>query len=144
MRELLICFAVFALAGCSTMDQPGGRLYSQFSKVAQDDVPVECQSACKPEWERAQLWLAAHSRWKLQLVTDVMLQTYSPVDSEVSYGFVATKTPKPDGYTINLGLVCGNPLGCDPSAAAVRGAFYRYVRTGEDVLAGVPVLGSIR
>jgi hypothetical protein len=106
--------------------------------------PVVCDSGCASEWQRAQLWVAKHSRWKIQTATDVLLQTYNPSGYEPTYGFTATKEPLVGGkYRISLAMDCGNPLGCDSRREDIQAAFYYYVATGNDVLAGQRV-GGIR
>jgi hypothetical protein len=134
--------ASFALAGCEATISK--RLQAPLAAASAVDSPVTCQP-CTTEWQRAQLWLTAHSKWKVQTATDVVLSTYSPVDADVSYGFTVTKEPlASDRYRITVRMQCGNPLGCDPLAPDVRRSFYHYVRTGDDLLIGAGYLGSIR
>lgn len=98
--------------------------------------PVTCDTNCTTSWERAQLWLVKHSRWKVQTATDVLIQTYNPPDNDPSYGFTATREPVGGGrYTITLALHCANFIRCDPAKPDVVAAFNHYVATGEDVLA---------
>jgi hypothetical protein len=147
VKQMTVCalVAASALVGCSTIDQPGGRLYEALLPAQNVGDSVECASGCKSEWERAQLWLSRHSKWKLQSVTDVVLTTYNPVNSEVSYGFEVTREPVSEGrYVVRMALQCGNMLGCDPSPVSVRNAFYYYVKTGQDLLAGQAYMSSIR
>jgi len=82
--------------------------------------------------------------WKIQSATDVVLQTYAPINHEVSYGFAVTREPSVDGYRIGMTLQCGNLLGCDLQPADVRRAFYHYVVSGQDVLGNLGYVGSIR
>ena len=129
------------ISGCAA--DISNRLQPRLAAAAADR-PLQC-GACKLEWERAQLWLTKHSKWKIQTSSDVVIQTYNPVNSDVSYGFTVTKEPQERGaYSLSMDLVCGNPLGCDPLAADVRRAFYHYAATGEDLLTGQGYLGSIR
>jgi len=129
-----------ALAGCAATISP--RIQANLAQA--QDRPVPCADTCKLQWERAQLWLVQHSAWKLQMATDVVLQTYNPPAHDVTYGFQVTRTPAGSGYVIALQLVCGNMYGCDPLPADVRRAFYHYVATGDDLLAGAGYLGAIR
>jgi hypothetical protein len=97
--------------------------------------PVTCDTNCTTAWERTQLWMVKHSRWKVQTATDVLVQTYNPPDNDPSYGFTATKEPIGGGrYTIALQLHCANFIRCDPARSDVLAAFNHYVATGEDVL----------
>ncbi|HKN65977.1 MAG TPA: hypothetical protein VJW73_06850, partial [Gemmatimonadaceae bacterium] len=93
---------------------------------------------CKGDWERAQLWIVKHSKWKIQTATDVLVETYNPSEYDPSFGFTATKEPLGNGrYKISLNAKCANFLGCDPREADVVAAFNHYVATGLDVLASI-------
>jgi hypothetical protein len=98
--------------------------------------PVTCDSGCAAQWERAQLWIAKHSRLKIQLATDVIIQTYNPPDNSAYFGFTATKEPVGGStYRISLGVACVNLISCLTRPEDVRAAFYHYVATGTDILA---------
>lgn len=103
---------------------------------AANAAPVTCDTNCTTAWQRSQLWLVKHSRWKIQTATDVLLQTYNPPDQDTSYGFTVTREPVGDGrFTIRMALQCANFIRCDPARSDVLAAFNHYVATGEDVLA---------
>lgn len=104
---------------------------------------VECDSSCKIEWQRAQLWLAKHSTMKVQTATDVLIQTYNPGANVAAYGFSVTKEPivGTDRYRIQVEAVCTSWLGCAPTPEDVRSAFLYYVKTGEDLLLGIGSVG---
>jgi hypothetical protein len=140
MRVVFLTLPVAALIGCTSMSE---RLQPALAR-SQHSTPVTCAD-CTVQWQRSQLWLTAHSKWKLQMATDVVLQTFNPVNDSPSWGFTVTREPESaGGYRIVLAGVCGNIFGCDPSIADVDRAFYHYVATGEDILAGAPVFGAIR
>jgi hypothetical protein len=103
-----------------------------------------CDDAnCDECWERAQLWIVKHSKWKIQTATNVLIQTYNPTGSDPSYGFTVTKEPAGNGrYRITIEMSCGNMFGCSPKAEDVERAFYHYVIHGEDLLVGVRGLGG--
>jgi hypothetical protein len=104
-----------------------------------------CDTGCREAWERAQLWVVHHSKWKIQTATDVLIETFNPTQYDPSYGFTATKEPLGGGRSrISLGMSCGNPFGCNPRAADVSMAFNYYVATGNDVLNGVSYGSAIR
>lgn len=130
------------LFGCSVV---GTRIEPALAPAANIGNSVTCQNSCGDEWDRSQLWLARHSKWKIQTSSNVLLQTYNPVDYDPSYGFTVMKEPRGGGaYTIRLALICGNLLGCDPNPLQVSKAFYYYVLTGTDLLEGQSYLGAIR
>lgn len=109
--------------------------------------PLEC-GACKPEWERAQLWLVRHSHERTQLASELVIRTTSPGRFDTHYGFTVTREPVPGstgGYRIALAMSCGSLLqACDPAPADVRRAFFHYLATGRDVLEGAGSLGALR
>ncbi len=128
--------------GCASTSP---RLAAALAPAAGIGNNVSCQEGCREEWERAQLWIAKHSMWKIQTATDVLIQTFSPMRQETSYGFSIMKEPAGSGnYTIIMDLQCGNALGCSPKPIDVRNAFYYYVKHGKDLIAGQGYMGSIR
>jgi hypothetical protein len=142
MKKIIAVLLMMAVFGCSIVST---RLQSTLAPAANIGDSVTCQNGCKNEWERAQLWIAKHSRWKIQLSTDVLIQTFNPTQGDVSYGFSVTKEPAGSGsYVIRMELACGNMFGCDPKPIDVRNAFYYYVKTGVDLLDGQQNLSAIR
>lgn len=99
---------------------------------------------CRECWERAQLWVAKHSRRKVQIATDVMIETYNPGDHEPEYAFKVIKEPIGGGvYRIQISMVCGNMFGCSPEETDIQRAFVFYVLRGKDLLVGLGDLGGI-
>ena len=127
---LRILILALLAVGCSSTSKP--------ATVALADVPAREAVTCSGDdcslcWDRAQLWLVGHSKWKIQTATNAVIQTFSPAGSEPSYGFTVTKEPDGTGaHRIRLSMSCGNMLGCSPKPVDVARAFYHYVETGED------------
>lgn len=70
MKPLLIGGLAVLMAGCGTFYKPtaGGS--------------VECQGAqCALMWQRVQTWVATNSRYRIQIATDSILQTFGPHDN---------------------------------------------------------------
>lgn len=129
------------LVGCASTFDPV--LQSRLTG-ATPNQPVMC-GTCTTEWQRAQIWIAQHSKWRLATSTEVTLVTFAPVGHDPSYGFQVLRVPRTaGGYQIVLSLECGNALGCDPNEEHIRRAFYHYIATGQDVLVGMGYMGSIR
>jgi hypothetical protein len=126
--------------------RPNLQLQSALAPARETPAFATCDSTtCREQWERAQVWIALHSKWKVQTATDVMIETYNPTQYDPSYGFSVLKAPVGGGrYHIGLALKCGNAFGCSPSVQQVRTAFVHYVITGTDLLAGQRALGGIR
>jgi hypothetical protein len=95
---------------------------------------VECDSGCKPEWERAQVWIAKHSNMKIQTATDLMIQTYTSVDYSTYLDFTVVKEPVGAGrYRITARTHCAAMFGCSPSEDDTRSTLLYYIKTGTDL-----------
>jgi hypothetical protein len=143
MRRILAAVSVLAMTGCIT--GTNSAMLTVLAPARGVGQVVECDSGCKTEWERTQLWFAKHSSMKVQTATDVMLQTYNTVGSDPSYSFSATKEPIGGGrYRISVAMACGNMFGCSPAPADVHDAAMFYIKTGRDIFAGMAPGMSIR
>lgn len=108
--------------------------------------PVVCGSDCAVSWQRAQHWIAVHSRMQVQTSTDVLVSTESPVRSP-TFGFTVTKEPLQNGqHRIVLVATCVDWIQeCSPKKDEVAAAFNHFVATGVDVIAaGGKTFRSIR
>ncbi|HKV96726.1 MAG TPA: hypothetical protein VJR90_04445 [Gammaproteobacteria bacterium] len=71
---------------------------------------------CKAKWDAAQLWIAHNAGYKLQTVTDVLLETYNSVDGSPNIAVQVTKEPIGNGkYKIVVSVSCDNIFGCVPN-----------------------------
>lgn len=126
--------AVLLLVGCARATSPD-------LLAALAPAPAATQFLCGGEncnlaWQRAQLWISKHSRWKIQTATDVLIQTYNPSANSPTYGFTVSEEPmEPGTYRITIQIVCGNLLGCNPRPEDIARAFYYYLDSGKDLLA---------
>jgi hypothetical protein len=134
MRSVAYCVLVLTLLGC--INRTSQALDQALIPYMWVPATADCEGAdCADMWQRAQVWVAKHSKWKLQTATDVLLQTYSPATADVSYSFNILKEPTGAGrYSIRMGMSCGNIFGCSPSQDQVRRAFIYYVMKGKDLL----------
>ena len=153
MRILLAAVMLVCVTGCAgwkqlnTLPAPAPRVVSRPAAwVAPPETTAVCEyGACKEYWERAQVWVAHHSLWTIQTATDVLIQTGSPGAGDLGYAFTVTRDPLGEGrYRIVVDPYCAGTAGsdCTPSPRDVARAFYHYVLTGEDVLAGAPSVGN--
>ncbi len=102
---------------------------------------VICTGACEEEWQRAQVWITTYSRFPLELVTDVILQTYPPPPDDDDRGFIVVREPiGGDEYAIRIAQTCTAMfMGCrPPTDREVEMAFLYYVEYGEDLVRGLP------
>ena len=138
----LMCMVALSATACAG-NNPA--VTAALVPAAMIGTSVPCDSTtCKEDWERAQLWIVKHSRWKIQTTTDVLIETYNPVGYEPSYGFTVVREPAGGGsYSISMTMTCGNMFGCSPKPVEVQEAFYYYVARGIDLLSGFSDLGGI-
>ncbi len=133
---------LLGLSGCATLS-PTAK--TKIDEAAAAGSELVCEGpACTEAWSRAQFWIHQHSRMKLQVATDTVLETYNPAGI-VAYGFSIAKEPLGENkFRITVRLVCGNMFGCTPpSPTEAQNAFFHYLKTGQDVLkeAGGPFVG---
>ncbi len=77
-----------------------------------EDVPVcDGEAQCTAMWEAAQLWVAKNAGYKIQILSNVLIETYSSTD--MSLAARITKEPVSSGkYKIVALVRCSNPFGC--------------------------------
>lgn len=97
--------------------------------------PVVCQRGedCEVAWGRALQWISANSHWKLRNVTDFLIATEGPMDTDRP-AFTIQKVPQGQGvYRIEMSAACADTMdnrlrGCDPDVTYLIATFNRYVR----------------
>lgn len=141
---LKIMFPVLIImisVGCSSTSL---KVRSALEPARDIGTEVICEKdQCQEYWQRAQVWIAKHSYWKIQTATDVTIVTYNPTRRDASYGFTVIKEPGVfDMQIITIRMNCGNMFGCSPKPEDVQRAFLYYVKTGIDLLIGIGYLGG--
>ena len=119
--------AIALLAGCSTTGQIAGETMEQAT------APLTCtnKAECDAWWARAQVWVSNHSEYKLQTVTDSIIQTDGPSGGKRALAYQITKTPSNEGTaTIGFAAHCDNMLGCEPNPWKAGADFKQFVRGG--------------
>jgi len=115
------------LAGCSTQGQVSGNTMEQAT------APLTCtnKAECDAWWGRAQVWVTNHSEYKMQTVTDSIIQTTGPSGGKRALAYQITKTPSNEGTaTIGFAAHCDNMLGCEPNPWKAGADFKQFVRGG--------------
>ena len=86
------------------------------------------EADCTAKWEAAQLWIVHNAAYKLQTVTNVLLQTYNAEPNSPSIAVQATKEPLGGGkYKIVVSVSCNNMFGCVPNQWDAALSFNRTV-----------------
>lgn len=119
-----LLFAAFALSGCAT--RPAAT--PEQMEVALK--PLYCQSGeqCSAMWKRAQVWLATNGHYRLQLVSDAVINTYGPIHAEMWFAYQVTREPQEGGIEqIRIAGGCGNRFGCLGDIMIETAKFKTYV-----------------
>lgn len=123
---ILTAFSLGALlGGCALPDQ--NLTADEQNQLA----PVECRGAdqCNKMWQRAQVWIAKNSAYRIQLANDVVITTFNPPEHSTSLGYSVLKEPKgADLFEINSRAGCANMWGCRPHPNKARAALHRFIR----------------
>ena len=124
--------AAFALATIFTTAMLGGCVSSAPPLVT---PPLVCigEEQCKLYWERAQVWVAQNSSWKIQVATSVLIQTYNAADGSSYNHYSLMREPLESGTeVITMTTGCDNIFGCAVRADVARRSLYEFV-TSEKV-----------
>lgn len=128
--RVLLAVLLLTVSGCATTSPEMAATMDSL-----EAGPVLSDSAhAALHWQRAQAWVAKHSRMKIQTATDILIETHNVTNNYAWWSFHVMREPVPGGYRVTMGCQCGNMFGCDPSRERLEKAFYHYVETGEDVL----------
>ena len=92
--------------------------------------PVLCvgKAQCDIYWQRAQAWVANNSEYRLQTVTDTVIETQGPLLARSALAFRVTRVPDDkDGARIVVVAACANAFGCNPESSVAVTAFKHFV-----------------
>jgi hypothetical protein len=92
--------------------------------------PVLCvgRQQCDIYWQRAQAWVANNSEYRLERVTDTIIETQGPLVARNGWAYRVTRVPDDkDGAQIYILATCANAFGCSPGSSDVLTAFRRFV-----------------
>jgi hypothetical protein len=78
--------SIALVVGCSTQGQVSGETMEQATS------PLTCmnKAECDAWWGRAQVWVTNHSEYKLQTVTDSIIQTAGPSGGKRALAYLIT------------------------------------------------------
>jgi hypothetical protein len=126
--------ATLLLSSCAGLfDDTAGMKPAELAALNDDlNIDLTCTAGedCELKWSRAMDWLQRNSCWKLRNVTDSLITTEGPFNTQ-SAAFEITKFPRGGGvYEIRFRAGCGNPFGCSPSIKKLTANFNLFVSTG--------------
>ncbi|MBN3802551.1 hypothetical protein GXB81_05720 [Paraburkholderia sp. Ac-20336] len=122
---LWAALCLVATAGCSTQ----GQVDPDVMQIATTPLTCSSRTECDLWWQRAQSWVASHSKYKIETATDSLIQTTGPDGGKRALAYQITRTANPDGTaTIGFSAHCDGALGCKPNPWQAGADFKQYVR----------------
>jgi hypothetical protein len=120
-----LCIVVGLLAACGPMPMT---TEPTANRASADPVLCVGKAQCDIFWQRAQAWVANNSEYRLQTVTDTVIETQGPIAGRTGLAYRITRVPDDkDGASIYILAACGNALGCSPTSSDAVTAFKRFV-----------------
>ena len=124
----MVAASALLLGGCAIRRVDMDRRNAEF----QATIPT-CNSdqTCSAKWDAAQLWIVHHSGFKLQTVTNVLMETYRGGANSAELAFRVTKEPVGGGvFQILVFASCNNIVMCVPNGHEAAMAFNASVGAG--------------
>lgn len=126
MKKCFLIGIITALTGCAASPelQKIQREVADHMPTCNADIPKQCAQM----WEAAQVWVVQNSAFKLQIATDVLLETYGPPAYDTRIAVRVLKEPTgPGSYRFNATVYCSNIFGCSPNQWVALRDFQQYV-----------------
>lgn len=121
----LVCIIAGLLAGCGSMPMA---TEATANRASADPVLCVDKAQCDIFWQRAQAWVANNSEYRLQMVTDTVIETQGPFAGRPGLAFRITRVPdNKDGASIYIPAVCGSAFACSPASSDAIVSFKRFV-----------------
>jgi hypothetical protein len=125
MKKGLLVVLCIAAAGCSTQ----GQVNPDVMQIATTPLTCSTKAECDIWWQRAQIWVASHSKYAIESESDTLIQTGGPDGGKRALAYQITRTQNPDGTaTIGFAAHCDGSLGCKPNPWEAGADFKEYVR----------------
>lgn len=115
MKKLFGLMSLILASGCaSTPDPQRQALIDEINRTIPTCAGVD---DCNAKWEASQLWVARNANYKIQTVTNVLIETYNPAPNSPSLAARVIKEPLGGGkYRLLVTMWCDNIFGCTPDA----------------------------
>ena len=123
------------LVGCATTpDNP------TLSPEAVEPLVCKGKDQCDLYWQRAQVWVATNSTYRIQIANDTLIETYGPFGSKVDLAYRITKVPSTkDEARITILANCDKFIRCYPTRTDAIVSFKRFVRQADSIV--TPTVG---
>jgi hypothetical protein len=124
----VISVAALLASGCMA-PSPRQQQIEALKIEARENAPVcSAPTQCARMWEAAQLFVVQNAGYKLQVATDVVIETYNAMNSSTALAMRVVKTPVSGGYRFEHTAWCANIFGCEKEPVASTLAFNRALR----------------
>lgn len=129
LKLLALLGIVFVVSACSTPH----RVDPAKIALAQSIQPTcRSENECKLMWSAAKIWVQDNAAYKIKLLTDDHLETYSPTGGSSLIGAMVSKVPNKDGsYRLRANIWCDNMFGCNPDSADALIDLFRTVNAAK-------------
>lgn len=124
LKAFLIITAT--LSGCAFTPE---KEVEQSRQIAIATIPT-CSSdkECEVKWSAARAWILANAGWKIKLITNDFIETYSAVGGETTLSVRVVKEPMQNGtYRLNASIWCDNMWGCIPDKWVALKNMHAYI-----------------
>ncbi|MBC8745253.1 hypothetical protein OKW43_002725 [Paraburkholderia sp. WC7.3g] len=134
-KALVAALCLAATAACSTQ----GQVDPDVMQIATTPLTCSSKAECDLWWQRAQTWVASHSKYNIETANDSLIQTAGPDGGKRALAFQITRAAGPDRtVTIGFSAHCDSALGCKPNPWQAGADFKQYVRGTTGAAAGAP------
>ncbi len=137
MKKLMILVVSIALIGCATTTTTQKTVSPEEEKYREAIMAFPLvftidKSEEKDAWGRAQSFIGQYSSMKVQIVTDYIIQTYTPNNRGLlpRFGYNITKTPTGDSVQISVTCMSDNRFVKKYTALNAHVLAY-YIKTGQ-------------
>lgn len=119
-RPVAAALLAATLAGCAT---------PLLTEIRPEPVLCLGKQQCDAMWSRAQLFVVQKTNYRLQIVTDAVIQTYGPISNyDTSLAFTVTRETAADGSgVIRMIARCGSAAQCLPPPTLAGQQFRDYL-----------------
>ncbi len=123
-KAITVIAASVGMAGCAT-----NQVDPATQAKANEPLLCDGKAQCDRYWQAAQVWVVGNSGYKVQTVTDSVIQTYGPMGHDTTLAFVVLREPQGgEKSRILVKAGCANMFGCHPPALKAIAEFKDYVR----------------
>lgn len=125
MKKNAALILAILLAGCATQ----AKVDPQARAQAEEPLICTTEEECTFYWQRAQFWLSNNAHFKIQTVTDTIIETYRGGDGDTSLAFKVTRERHRDGSSqLFVTAYCNNMFGCHPHPLEGIAKIKAYIR----------------